>query len=213
MTIRSAFTVPTAKGPALFAALMFVVVASHIAAAQSVGGTTPARAENRHVLSLALTFDSTGANITTANSFWLSGGSAELNASLVRGFGFTAGFMGLHTGNSGGGVPVNLFVETFGPSYSLRSRIGKHPATFFAHGLIGEANGFSGVYPKSTVPDSSANGLAAKVGGGLDLKVSHHLSVRLVEANWLRTQLPNSTTNVQNDLELGAGIVVHTAQH
>jgi hypothetical protein len=49
--------------------------------------------------------------------------------------------------------------------------------------------------------------LAAKVGGGLDLKLSHHVSVRLVEANWLRTQLPNSTTNVQNDVELGAGIV------
>jgi hypothetical protein len=39
-----------------------------------------------------------------------------------------------------------------------------------------------------------------------------HLSVRLIEVNWLRTQLPNSTTNIQNDLELGAGIVFHTAQ-
>jgi len=213
MTIRSAFTVLTAKGPALLAALMFVVGASHIAAAQSLGGTALVHAEDGHVLSLAVTFDSTAANVTTANSFWLYGGSAEFNASLVRGFGVTAGFMGLHTGNSGGGVPINLVVETLGPSYSLRSRIGRHPVTFLAHGLLGEANGFSGVYPKSTGPDSSAHGFAAKVGGGLDLQVSHHLSVRLVEANWLRTQLPNSTTNIQNDLELGAGIVFHTARH
>jgi hypothetical protein len=65
-------------------------------------------------------------------------------------------------------------------------------------------------YPKPTAPDSSASSFAAKVGGGLDLKVSHHVSIRLVEANWLRTQLPNATANVQNDLELGGGIVFHT---
>jgi len=197
----------TARGPVWFAALLLLLGASHSGAAQSVSGTFPAPAERRVVLSLALTFDSAGANITTSNSFWLTGGSAELNASLVRGFGLTASITGLHTGNSGSGVPVNLIIETFGPSYSLQSRFGKIPATFFVHGLLGEANGFNGVYPKSTGPDTSANGLAAKVGGGLDLKLSHHVSVRLVEANWLRTQLPNSTTNVQNDVELGAGIV------
>ena len=196
-----------ARGPVWLAALLLLLAANRISAAQSAGGSVPASEENRGVLSLALTLDSAGANITTSNSFWLTGGSAELNASLSHGFGLTASITGLHTGNSGGGVPVNLIIETFGPSYSLQSRRGKHPATFFVHGLLGEANGFNGVYPKSTGPDTSANGLAAKVGGGLDLKISHHVSVRLFEANWLRTQLPNSTTNVQNDLELGAGIV------
>jgi len=197
----------TARGPVWFAALLLLLGASHSGAAQRVTAKGPVPSEDRSALTLALTFNSVGANITTANSFWLTGGSAELNASLVRGLGLTASITGLHTSNSGGGVPVNLIIETFGPSYSLQSRHGKHPATFFVHGLLGEANGFNGVYPKSTGPDTSANGLAAKVGGGLDLKLSHHVSVRLVEANWLRTQLPNSTTNVQNDVELGAGIV------
>ena len=196
-----------ARGPVWLAALLLLLAANRISAAQSAGGSVPASEENHGVLSLALTLDSAGANITTSNSFWLTGGSAELSASLVRGFGLTASITGLHTGNSGGGVPVNLIIETFGPSYSLQSRHGKHPATFFVHGLPGEANGFNGVYPKSTGPDTSANGFAAKVGGGLDFKISHHVSVRLFEANWLRTQLPNSTTNVQNDVELGAGIV------
>jgi len=124
------------RGPVLFAALLLMLGASHIGAAQSVSGTFPAPAERRVVLSLALTFDSAGANITTSNSFWLTGGSAELNASLVRGFGLTASITGLHTGNSGSGVPVNLIIETFGPSYSLQSRFGKIPATFFVHGLL-----------------------------------------------------------------------------
>ncbi len=188
-----------------FAALM--IGANHNGAAQSFSAKAPVPSNKGHVLSLAFTFDSAGANITTANNFWLAGGSVELNATVIRGFGLTASVTGLHTGNSGGGVPVNLVLETFGPSYLLPSRIGDHPATFFVHGLIGEANGFKGVYPKTTAPDSSADGFAAKVGGGVDLKVSRHVSVRLVEANWVRTQLPNSTTNVQIDLELGAGIV------
>jgi len=202
----------TARGSMLFTALLLMLGANHIGAAQSVTARAPVPSENRGVFSLGLTFNMAGANITTSNSFWLTGGSAELNASLFRGFGLTASITGLHTGNSGGGTPVNLLVETIGPSYLLQASRGKHPATFFVHGLIGEANGFNGVYPKSTAPDSSANGLAAKVGGGIDLKVSHHVSVRLFEANWLRTQLPNSTTNIQNDVELGAGIVFRIAK-
>jgi hypothetical protein len=31
----------------------------------------------------------------------------------------------------------------------------------------------------------------------------------LAEADWLRTQMPNSSDNVQNNLRLGAGLVWH----
>jgi hypothetical protein len=46
----------------------------------------------------------------------------------------------------------------------------------------------------------------------MDLRISHHFSLRLFKADWLRTQLPNSTTDVQNDLLLGAGIVIHSTK-
>jgi hypothetical protein len=39
------------------------------------------------------------------------------------------------------------------------------------------------------------------------MPLTHRLSVRAFEANWLRTELPNATTNVQNNLRLGAGIL------
>ena len=105
----------TARGPVWFAALLLLLGASHSGAAQRVTAKGPVPSEDRSALTLALTFNSVGANITTANSFWLAGGSAELNASLVHGLGLTASITGLHTGNSGGGVPVNLIIETFGP--------------------------------------------------------------------------------------------------
>ena len=32
-------------------------------------------------------------------------------------------------------------------------------------------------------------------------------ALRAFEADWLRTQMPNATTNVQNNLRLGAGLI------
>lgn len=207
MTTSTSLITTKTRYLAIAAALSLYVGTNSTSAAQQ------AVAEDHGVVSLALTFDSTAANITTSNRFWLYGGSAELNASLFHGFGLTAAVTGLHTADSGGGVPINIVMETFGPSYTRQLGHTSHPVTLSAHGLIGEANGFNGLYPRPIAPESSASSLAARVGGGLDLRVSHHLSIRLVEANWLRTQLPNSTTNVQNNLELGAGIVLRTTKH
>jgi hypothetical protein len=47
-----------------------------------------------------------------------------------------------------------------------------------------------------------------QAGGGIDLGLSRHIALRLIEANWLRTQLPNGTTNGQNNLVLGTGVVM-----
>jgi hypothetical protein len=39
--------------------------------------------------------------------------------------------------------------------------------------------------------------------------LTRHVSLRVIQANWLRTQMPNATTNVQNNLLLRAGVVFH----
>jgi hypothetical protein len=54
---------------------------------------------------------------------------------------------------------------------------------------------------------ASASGLAIQAGGGVDIGLSPHWAVRAGEVQWLRTELPNATTNVQNVLKVGAGIV------
>jgi hypothetical protein len=165
------------------------------------------------VVSLAITFDAAKSNLTSSHSFWLEGGSADFNVTLTHGLGLTASVGGLDTGNSGDGVPLKLGVLTFGPSYGLRTHLGKHPADLFVHGLVGSVKAFNGVFPAAGGATHGANSLAAKAGGGVDLTLSPHLSVRLFEVNWLRTELPNATTNVQNDLVLSAGIVFHAGKH
>jgi hypothetical protein len=168
---------------------------------------TPAKDLHTDGISLALSYDTLGGSMTNSNSFTTQGGAAELNYRFFQGFGATASVLGVHAGSIGSGVPVNLMIVTFGPSYTY-SRHGSHPASFFAHGLVGVAEGFQGLYPQGGVATSSANSLAAQAGGGIDISVSRHVAVRLVQADYVRTQLPNSLTNVQNSVRLGVGIVL-----
>lgn len=53
-----------------------------------------------------------------------------------------------------------------------------------------------------------ARGTALLVGRGADYRLSRHVAYRVVDAAWLRTQLANGTTTVQNDLRLGAGVAL-----
>ena len=60
----------------------------------------------------------------------------------------------------------------------------------------------------------SENGSAAKenavqAGGGLNWYLSKHWGVRLIEADYVRTALPNAAANIQNDMRLSAGITYH----
>jgi outer membrane immunogenic protein len=168
------------------------------------------KTQNQGELSVAVTYNASRANLTTGNSFWMQGGSVELAGQFGYGFSMVASVSGLHAGS----LPVqqNLVTVVFGPRYTWVTHRGKHPLRLFGEVLGGEADGFYGVYPAPVNgPASSALSVAFKTGGGVDLGISRHLDVRLLQADWLRTQLPNSTTNVQNFLLIGAGVVLHSA--
>jgi hypothetical protein len=44
-------------------------------------------------------------------------------------------------------------------------------------------------------------------GGGVNIDLSRHLALRAFQADYFLTSLPNNSTNLQNSLRLGAGIV------
>jgi peptidoglycan-associated lipoprotein len=194
---------PTALRP-----VCLLVAAALCAIGAEAQSAAPATSPSGRV-SLALTYDVQGSNLTTSSSFWLQGGAGEVNMRVYRGLGFTVSVMGVHTGNSGGGVPVSVITETFGPSYTFTRPMHSHSVSFFARGLLGEANGFNGVYPAKGGPLSSSDSLAAVIGGGVDIRLSHHLGLRVVQADYVRTQFPNSLENVQNNFRIGAGIILH----
>lgn len=88
------------------------------------------------------------------------------------------------------------------------ARAGADRAVFWSR-EFGVANGFSGVYPQAGGAIDAAGGFAFEAGGGVDYHLNHAFSLRLIQADWLRTQLPNGATNVQNNFLLGAGVVWH----
>ena len=90
-----------------------------------------------------------------------------------------------------------LFVVTgASPLFLLQPRPGGRSQWFRQHlSRVGAAS-------------SSANSLALQIGGGMDLAIKHRFLLRVFEADWLRTALPNADTNVQNSIRLGAGAVV-----
>ena len=145
----------------------------------------------------------------TSQDFWIQGGSVELGARIGRGWGIAADVTGVHAGSIGAsGLQLSQVTTTFGPRY--RWHADRH-LSFYGEGLIGEANGFRSIFPTTTGPQAQANGLATQVGGGVDYRISGRFAIRVLDAAWSRTQLPNSTDNVQNNLRLGVGVVLRFA--
>ena len=185
-----------------------------LAVATLLGATVVAGAQIKPasangVISAAVSYNAMHAGSASgAGSFWMQGGGAEVAGTLSDGIGVVANVTGLHTANTGQGVPANLVAATFGPRYTWVPR-GQSSGrmSIFAQGLVGESHGLHGIFPAFGGSITSASGLAVNIGGGIDLRLRHHLALRVLEANWLRTQLPNSGSNVQNNLLLGAGIV------
>jgi len=112
------------------------------------------------------------------------GGSGGVNANgwnmavtgnVTRWFGVTSDFSGAY--KSIGGIDAKAYTYTFGPTLSAR---GEH-VTPFAHVLFGgfhASAGFQGL-------GESINGFAMMVGGGVDVKVTPHIAVRVIQPDWI----------------------------
>ena len=102
-------------------------------------------------------------------------------------------------------VPLSLETATFGPRYRWHA---KQKWSLYGQALVGEANAFHTVVPTPSGAQTNANSLALEFGGGVDCKLKQRFALRLLDAAWLRTQIPNATNNAQSTLRLGAGVVV-----
>ncbi len=178
--------------------------------AVTLSGSTPSllgqAPASRQEVDLAVTYLSQRSNITPGNFFWRQGGTAELSAEVYHGFGIALNLAGSEATNIlGTGIDLNTLTITVGPRYTWHPRTGK--LSVFGQGLIGESHGWNSLFPHTGGAVSTANALAVQLGGGIDIRCGQRFAVRPVQADWVRTQFPNATTNVQNDLRLGAGVV------
>lgn len=166
---------------------------------------------------LAVTYTVQHSNLVSTPTFWQQGGSVELSAQAYRGWGAAANITGTHVGSAANsGVGLSMVTTTFGPRYTWyipNGIVRKRSLAVFGQGLIGESHGFNSYFPSKTGAMTDYNAFALQVGGGVDLGLSRHVAIRVIQADWLRTQFPNGTTNVQNSFRLAAGIVLRFPQN
>jgi hypothetical protein len=177
-----------------------------------LAGTSSLQAQSsQNKLDLAVTYTAEHSlKANTSQNFWMQGGSVELGANVWHGLGIAARVTGTHAGSIGtSGVPLSLVTVTFGPRYRWHA---DHRISIYGENLIGEANGFRSLFPSTAGQQPEANSFASQVGGGIDYRFSNRFAIRALDAAWSRTQLPNSTDNVQNTLRLGAGVIVRFAR-
>ena len=191
----------------LSSVLLAATVAA-VTAAPLLAQSTPAAKARRekYPLNVAITYDATYANVITGHHFWMQGGRVELDGDFYRGLGVVADVAGMHQGNiDSSGVSLSLVTATFGPRFTWRPAHKR--TTLYGEALGGVAEGFDGLFPVNNQPTSSSYSSAMQLGGGVNIDLSPRVAVRVIEADWLRTNLPNLTTNAQNIMHMGAGIV------
>ena len=163
---------------------------------------------------LGITFDAERAQLApgSCGCFWLKGGGADGAVSFWKGFGIAATFTGDHASNVTPGVDINKISFMAGPRYTYTAwgtRGEKPRFQIYGQGLFGGVHAFDGVFPTASGTAPTAGSLAIQAGGGLNLFLTRHIGVRVVEASYVRTALPNNGNDTQNDLRLGAGLVYH----
>lgn len=135
-----------------------------------------------------------------ANS-WLSG-VVDLGAYRVSRSGSVLPIACLVTGCPN--FKGNTWTYLFGPRISYR-HLGRF--TPFAQALFGVAHATPGVLLTGKQTD-----FAMTIGAGIDYRLSRHLSVRPIQADYLLTRFNEFTVNsnpTQNNLRLSTGLVFH----
>ena len=151
----------------------------------------------------------------------LNGGSASFAFNFNRHFALVADVGGyddsqLQLTGTGVNQPITVnasgtaFTYLFGPRFTLGK---ERRVSVFAQVLAG------GVYASAVTvancttactPLPAQNALAMTAGGGVDIRLSHHISLRPIQAEYMLTRfaaVPSGSNTNQNDLRLSAGLV------
>ena len=163
-------------------------------------------------------------SLTAGNRLmWLNGGSTSIAFNLNRYLGLVGDFGGynetrllLATGNPPTAVgtyqPVadgTVFTYMAGPRLSYRKF---DRVTPFAQVLFGGIRASAEAICKACTPLLPVeNAFAMTAGGGLDIRVHHRFSIRIVQAEYLMTRFEDLDTGnkaLQNDVRLSSGIVL-----
>lgn len=160
---------------------------------------------------LGLEYDYLRSNAPPGNCgcFNMNGGGAGFAWPVKPGrFALAGDFSVEHVGSiSSSGYELTLSTFTVGTQY--RPPVPHWPVQPFGRVLVGVAHSSGSLVSGTNAGASNAGAaFAAKIGGGLDLPAGKHVSVRLFDADYLVTTFDNGSNNHQNNLHIGAGLIL-----
>ena len=108
------------------------------------------------------------------------------------------------------GVNLSQFSIVVGPRYYFGlNKSSAHTLNLYGQALFGFDAASNSIFPRPTSITGSAFSTAFQAGGGANLRVTHNLSLRLFEADFITTSLPNNANNHQYDVRCSNGLVFH----
>jgi len=168
----------------------------------------PAVAQSRSLVDVGGEYNYVRTNTPADNCgcFNLNGGSGWIGFNFNRSFGIVGEVASQHASNiSSSGADLTLTSYLAGPRYTWgRSR---HVAPY-AQVLVGGAHASGSLAPGNSGLPGASNTFGMTAGGGWDIGLSRHLSLRAFEAAYYLTRFENGTNDHQNNLRLGAGLMI-----
>jgi outer membrane immunogenic protein len=174
--------------------------------------TTAAVAQQKpsNTIDTSIAFSELRANapVGGCGCFWMAGGTGEISYPVWRNFSAVAEVAGHTTGH----IPdFNTGLSLLSGMGGVRLRAPNHTRFQpFAQALFGGVHGFDSYFPAPVgkLPTSYDTSFALAVGGGLDVTISRHIWIRALKADYNYSSLRNLEGNNQNQLRIGAGIVL-----
>jgi len=200
----------TVRSSVMLAATLGLALLSGVG--QSSGaGSAAIPATDKFDLGLTYTYKLAKISNLSGSSFGIQGGSVDgvyWLGEKVPNLGLAFDFNGETASDIKPGVDLNQFAFVAGPRYTLwHDKRKSHGANLYGEVLGGYVHAYDSVFPSSAKVESSANSFALQGGGGFNLPLKKSLDLRLIEADYILTKLPNASDDIQSDLRLSAGIV------
>lgn len=131
-----------------------------------------------------------------------NGVETSVTGNLSRYFGLKGDYAFHRKTFTDGGVDVKATTHTFVGGLQVKDNSIETKVKPFAHFMAGGTNARASALGFS----DSSTGFAGVFGGGLDLRASRHIDIRVVQADYAPTRIEGTW---QHNFHIGAGIVIH----
>jgi outer membrane immunogenic protein len=186
--------------------LLTPILALLLPVAAMVATPVAAPAQSIPAAEVALTYNwvHTNAPPKDCGCFSMNGGSGSFAYNLTRKWA-VVGEVGAETNGNVNSTGLDLTLADFlvGGRYTLRNHSRLQP---FGQILLGAAH-TSGSLSPDQIGLGAATSFATTMGGGVDVSLSHRIALRVIQADYFLTLLPNGSSDRQNNLRLSAGFV------